>query len=412
MARVKISTASSGSDISATDHRPMRTTMRTSRRSRGFGACGMLALDMGDHRRHRHGQAAAQQPDQEIDGVAQRAGRQRFLAEMAQHHRVGGQDDHLGQLGGGHRHRQAQQLARLRRPGGKIVPRDAGPGIGDFQARRPWRLLRDSSDKWAQEPCIAPIRRRTARRYSAFERVDVTKTLEHRPSRRRGAACRKTRWRLFPTPSRAAATARNWMCSFPPMAWWWCIMISGSIRALTRQDGDWLTGETPRIKDLSFAELQAFDLGRADPASDYARGASRAGAGGRRADSVPGGGGGAGVAAALSRLLVELKSSNDPASADPIALADAALAVMAGSIWTARSLSASTGAAWRGSRAARPTRAAGSPPTNCQGDARPVLDDHQGRRRRGLVSLSRRRDGARMSPMRARTVCRWRLDGQ
>src|SRR5580700_6314402 len=40
---------------------------------------------------------------------------------------------------------------------------------------------------------------------------------------------------------------------------------------LTRKDGAWLKGETPRIKDLSFTELQSYDLGRADPASAYTR---------------------------------------------------------------------------------------------------------------------------------------------
>src|SRR6185437_13167348 len=39
---------------------------------------------------------------------------------------------------------------------------------------------------------------------------------------------------------------------------------------LTRKAGGWLKGETPRIKDLTFAQLQAFDLGRADPLSNYA----------------------------------------------------------------------------------------------------------------------------------------------
>src|SRR5690242_20322910 len=43
-------------------------------------------------------------------------------------------------------------------------------------------------------------------------------------------------------------------------------------RALTRRNGQWLTDETPRIKDLRFAELQSFDLGHADPTSAYARG--------------------------------------------------------------------------------------------------------------------------------------------
>src|SRR4051812_5538391 len=39
----------------------------------------------------------------------------------------------------------------------------------------------------------------------------------------------------------------------------------------TRQGGDWLTGETPRIKDLTLAQLRAFDLGRPAPGSDYGR---------------------------------------------------------------------------------------------------------------------------------------------
>ena len=36
-------------------------------------------------------------------------------------------------------------------------------------------------------------------------------------------------------------------------------------------NGRWLAPPTPRIKDLSLAELRAFDVGRADPASGYAR---------------------------------------------------------------------------------------------------------------------------------------------
>ncbi len=92
---------------------------------------------------------------------------------------------------------------------------------------------------------------------------------------------------------------------------------------LTRKTGVWLTGETPRIKDLSFAELQRFDLGRADPASDYARAHPLlAPEDGARIPSL------AEVAALPFLLLVELKSSTDPESADPVALADAALEVM------------------------------------------------------------------------------------
>lgn len=97
--------------------------------------------------------------------------------------------------------------------------------------------------------------------------------------------------------------------------------------ALTRKDGAWLRDKTPRIKDMTLAELQAFDLGRADPQSDYAREHPlMTPADGARIPTL------AEVCALPSpksfTLLVELKSSTDPASADPIALADAALAVM------------------------------------------------------------------------------------
>ncbi|HEY4123067.1 MAG TPA: glycerophosphodiester phosphodiesterase family protein [Rhizomicrobium sp.] len=36
--------------------------------------------------------------------------------------------------------------------------------------------------------------------------------------------------------------------------------------------GHWLSRPTPRIKDLSVAELRSYDIGRADPASDYTHG--------------------------------------------------------------------------------------------------------------------------------------------
>lgn len=96
---------------------------------------------------------------------------------------------------------------------------------------------------------------------------------------------------------------------------------------LTRKDGVWLTGETPRIKDMTFDRMQVFDLGRADPGSEYARTHSlMVPADGARIPTL------AEVCALPSpkpfTLLVELKSSNDPASADPVTLADAALVVM------------------------------------------------------------------------------------
>src|ERR1041384_2805831 len=40
---------------------------------------------------------------------------------------------------------------------------------------------------------------------------------------------------------------------------------------ICRASGAWLKPPTPRIKDLPLAEVRAFDIGRADPASEYAR---------------------------------------------------------------------------------------------------------------------------------------------
>jgi len=40
---------------------------------------------------------------------------------------------------------------------------------------------------------------------------------------------------------------------------------------ITRLDGAWLEKPTPRIKDLTLAELRRYDVGRCDPASAYAR---------------------------------------------------------------------------------------------------------------------------------------------
>ncbi|HTO41262.1 MAG TPA: glycerophosphodiester phosphodiesterase family protein, partial [Rhizomicrobium sp.] len=40
---------------------------------------------------------------------------------------------------------------------------------------------------------------------------------------------------------------------------------------ICRANGTWLTRPTPRIKDLTLSALRGFDIGRADPASDYAR---------------------------------------------------------------------------------------------------------------------------------------------
>ena len=142
-------------------------------------------------------------------------------------------------------------------------------------------------------------------------------------------------------------------------------------RALTRKAGQWLGGETPRIRDLGFVDLQTFDVGRADPVSDYGR---------EHPDLVPADGAQipslAEIAALCPKtflLLVELKSSTDPDSADPVALADAALDVMSQQL----DRTIFVGFDWRG--LARIRRR--SPDACCwfstdeiQGDVRPVLD--------------------------------------
>jgi glycerophosphoryl diester phosphodiesterase len=142
--------------------------------------------------------------------------------------------------------------------------------------------------------------------------------------------------------------------------------------ALTRAQGRWLKGETPWIKDLTFAQLQAFDLGRADPLSDYAR--AHPALMPMEDVRIPSF---AEVTALKSpgrfTLLVELKSSDDPGSADPVALADAALAVMKDQLHR----TIFVGFDWRGLARIK-SRA---PQARCwfttdklQGDARPVLD--------------------------------------
>jgi glycerophosphoryl diester phosphodiesterase len=141
--------------------------------------------------------------------------------------------------------------------------------------------------------------------------------------------------------------------------------------ALTRKGGQWLRGETPRIADLGFVDLQAFDVGRADPASGYAR---------RHPDLAPADGARIPSLAEVVALcpdnfllFVELKSSTDPDSADPIALADAAFDVMNGQL--GRTIF--VGFDWRGLARVR-QRSAGAccwfTTDKLQGDVRPVLD--------------------------------------
>jgi glycerophosphoryl diester phosphodiesterase len=93
-------------------------------------------------------------------------------------------------------------------------------------------------------------------------------------------------------------------------------------------DGRWIGAPGPRIKDLTLAQLQAFDLGRVRPGSAYAI---------AHPDLVPQDGARlpslADVIAMVKPkpgflLQVELKSDLSADSADPVALADAALAVV------------------------------------------------------------------------------------
>ena len=96
-------------------------------------------------------------------------------------------------------------------------------------------------------------------------------------------------------------------------------------------DGKFLARPTPRVKDLTLAELKRFDVGRCDPASAYARGhADVRPADGERIPTL------AEVVAVTKRaakpflLFAELKTSfsHRDESADPIALADAAVSVL------------------------------------------------------------------------------------
>jgi glycerophosphoryl diester phosphodiesterase len=96
-------------------------------------------------------------------------------------------------------------------------------------------------------------------------------------------------------------------------------------------DGKYLVKPTPRIKDLTLAELRAFDIGRDDTATVY---------GSRQPEMLPVDGERiptlaeviaiAKTAPAQFKLFVELKTSfaDRQASADPVALADAVIAVL------------------------------------------------------------------------------------
>jgi glycerophosphoryl diester phosphodiesterase len=100
---------------------------------------------------------------------------------------------------------------------------------------------------------------------------------------------------------------------------------------ICRLDGKWLTKPTPRIKDLTLAELRAYDVGRLDPASDYGKSHPHTmPVDGEKIPTL------AEVLAVTSqakkpfKLQVELKTSffNRDVAADPVALSEATVAVL------------------------------------------------------------------------------------
>lgn len=104
------------------------------------------------------------------------------------------------------------------------------------------------------------------------------------------------------------------------------------------KDGAWLDGVMPRIKDMTLAKLRVFDIGRPRSGTDYAR---------KHPDVTPSDGERiptleAVVALARAapdfRLLVELKCDDTADSADPVALADAALKVVADADFLSRTI--------------------------------------------------------------------------
>ena len=145
--------------------------------------------------------------------------------------------------------------------------------------------------------------------------------------------------------------------------------------AITRHAGGWLTGQTPAIKNLSYAALQAYDIGRPDPGSNYARAHPKlAAAEGERIPTLDAVVARAREARSPFFLFVELKSSDDPDSGDPISLADETLAVMESYL----THTIFVGFDWRGLAHIKQM----APGARCwfttdrlEGDIRPILDN-------------------------------------
>jgi glycerophosphoryl diester phosphodiesterase len=106
----------------------------------------------------------------------------------------------------------------------------------------------------------------------------------------------------------------------------------------TRKDGAWLDGAVLRVKDLPLEDLRRFDIGRARPGSDYATTHPlQRFVDGERIPTLE-------EVVKLAKaapdfcLLVELKCDLSNDSADPVALADAALAVVEGADFLPRAV--------------------------------------------------------------------------
>jgi glycerophosphoryl diester phosphodiesterase len=105
--------------------------------------------------------------------------------------------------------------------------------------------------------------------------------------------------------------------------------------------GRWLARPTPLVKDMTLVELQALDVGRADPASDYARAHRHVMAvDGERIPTLAEVVGVAKTATKPFRLFVELKTSfsDRSLSADPVELAERAVAVLSGAGYLGRTI--------------------------------------------------------------------------
>jgi glycerophosphoryl diester phosphodiesterase len=142
---------------------------------------------------------------------------------------------------------------------------------------------------------------------------------------------------------------------------------------LTRHFGGWISGETPAIKDMSYAALQAFDVGRPDPASDYMRRHPKlVAAEGERIPTLEAVVTRAKAARSPFLLLVELKTSMHADSGDPMALAEEALSVIESCLDRAIFV----GFDWRGLQRVKEL----APGARCwfttdklQGDVKPIL---------------------------------------